>query len=198
MLPDYLALKRDLAARLVRETSAAAHGAALLNEIAQSTLHEGDRWEILRADGSRSTTSFGNPIETKVVIGIEDARKHGPQASLRAVHDMSTELAEKMTKRMFETIGEAVEQVGNVIDAKGQPFSADLFIEMLEKIELSFDDAGNWQPPTITLHPETAEKVIPKLKESENDPAIKARMDAIIERKRGEWRAREARRTLVD
>src|SRR5689334_13422049 len=144
MLPDYLALKRELSARLLRATSAAAHGAPLLKEIGQSTLHEGDRWEILRADGSRSTTTFGNPIETKVVIGVEDARKHGPQASLRAVHEMSTELAQKMTKRMFETISEAVEQVGNAVDAKGQPLSPDLIIEMLEKMELSFDDEGNW------------------------------------------------------
>ncbi len=160
--------------------------------------HEGNRAEVVRVDGTVGVTTFDQPLTTNVAISVEDARKEGSGASIRAAREIGDRLGDEMTKRFFETIHEAVERVGNVLDAKGRPFSAELFAESLEKMDLAFDEGGEWQPPTIVVHPDAFPMIRARMEEASRDPAVKARLEEIVSRKREEWRAREARRTLVD
>lgn len=70
---------------------------------------------------------------------------------------------------------------------------------MMAKVEWSFDPET--EEPTgmsFVMHPDTAAKIIPLVKEWEQKPEFKARYEQLVERKREEWRARENRRKLVD
>lgn len=198
MLPDFPFLKREIATRLARAAQRSAAGGPLLRELPSLRQHEGNRGEMIRTDGSVASISYDTPIEAEVTVRIDDARRQGPAASVRAPREIGEQLAAGVEQRLFETISEAVESVGNVVDGGGRPFSADMFIEMLETMELSFDEDGDWQPPTLVAHPDTLQKIKVQLDLIDTDPHIKARVETIVNRQREEWRAREARRALVD
>ena len=76
--------------------------------------------------------------------------------------------------------------------------TADMILEMLDRMELSFDDEGNWQPPRIIHGPALAATAAEVQKQLGVDRTLRARQDAIVNRQREEWRVREARRKLVD
>ena len=107
-------------------------------------------------------------------------------------------MAEAQQTMMFTRLGEAVEKVGNTVDAGGD-FQPKHLFEMLEKTQMEFDpETGEPTGHMFVMHPDTAAKIVPKVKEWEKDPAIKAEYERILAKKREEWRDREARRKLVD
>lgn len=103
-----------------------------------------------------------------------------------------------MAERTFETIQQAVEAVGNSFDAKGQKLSPDMVLQMWERMQLSFDSNGEWQRPTIVVHPDLGERARAILRAIDEEPELRARRDKIVNRQRDEWRVREASRKLVD
>lgn len=72
-------------------------------------------------------------------------------------------------------------------------------LEIFRTVEMEFDPKTLQLLPgfQFVMHPETAAKVVPKIQEWEKDPEFKAKHERIMERKREEWRDREARRKLV-
>ena len=71
---------------------------------------------------------------------------------------------------------------------------------MFRKVEMDFDPQTLQPKPgfVFVMHPDTAASMVPKVKEWEKDPTIKAEYERIIAVKREEWRDREANRKLVD
>ena len=69
--------------------------------------------------------------------------------------------------------------------------------DMLEKIHIDFDKNGQPRMPNMVIHPDTLERIRPKLAEWEADPAIKKRRIEILAKKKEEWRDRESNRKLV-
>lgn len=198
MLPDFPSLKREIAQRLARAAEQAAHGAPLLRETPSFRQHEGSRSQLFRPDGSQASMNFDKAVTATATIKIDDVRREGGAASVRAMREIADQMAEAMTRHMLETVNEAAEEIGNVVDAKGRQLSPELIIEALEKMELSFDESGDWQPPTFVIHPDTAARMKEQIEALDKDPNTKDRVDSIVKRKREEWRAREARRALVD
>ena len=66
-----------------------------------------------------------------------------------------------MHKMLFRKHSEATARVGNQIDAGGQPFSADLYFQMLETVQLDFDSHGrpDISATRLVMHPDQAEHV---------------------------------------
>ena len=112
--------------------------------------------------------------------------------------EMAEEFAEAQSKKMFATIQEAAESVGNVVDAEGK-FTKETYLEARRKIQMDFDPrTGAPRHPTMVLHPTTLEKIRPDVEKWGEDPAFLAELAAIEQEQRLAWRAREARRRLVD
>jgi hypothetical protein len=93
---------------------------------------------------------------------------------------------------------EAANSSGNVVSI-GSEFTPDSLLEVISRVPEDFDPRTleRKEGPVFVLHPDTASKVLPQAKQWEQDPEFKAKLDAIIERKREEWRDREANRKLV-
>ena len=68
---------------------------------------------------------------------------------------------------------------------------------MLEKIYIDFDEAGNPGQLMCPVNPELYPSIAKAIAQAEADPANERRYQAIIERKREEWYAREGNRKLV-
>ncbi len=103
-----------------------------------------------------------------------------------------------MSQMIIKEIQEAADQVGNTVNAKGQPLTKELFLEMLEKIETGFDEKGEWIPPSIIMHPNAWKANEAKFRGWEQDKEFSDKQTEIINRKREAWYAREALRKLVD
>ena len=76
----------------------------------------------------------------------------------------------------------------------GKPLSVNSLFEVLEKIDRDFDEAGNPNELSVVAHPERLSSISKVISQAEADPN---RYQAIMERKKEEWRARESNRKLV-
>ena len=85
-------------------------------------------------------------------------------------------------------------KTGNVVHAGGKPFSEDTFLDVIEAMEHSFARDGSWQPPTMIVGPGMAEQIAAA---GEMSAAGNNRLKAILEKKRDDFRRREAARILV-
>ena len=197
MLPEFRRLKLDLDRDIKHNMQAAARGRGTLSDIHQSVVHEGDRFTLHREDGSVET-KFYHALEASVELSPEDIQSEGAKKVAEAVDNLAEQLAEQEHHKFFETITSVIRSVGNEVDAGGRPFTAEIWLDVLEKMELSFDDDGTWRPPTVVLHPTMLSRAQNELGRLETDSVLKQRLDDIVSRQRDEWRVRESNRKLVD
>ncbi len=97
-----------------------------------------------------------------------------------------------------ETMRDETAAASTSTDAGGRPFTAEMFIETIDKMELVFDDDGTWEMPTIILHPSRELMFKKEMGRLDSDPVMRARMKELVDEKREAWRVRETGRTLVD
>src|SRR5262245_56923805 len=97
---------------------------------------------------------------------------------------------------IFDGITEAT--ADRAVSAGGKPFTAELYLDVLETMEFSFDENGEWQMPTMVLHPSMMARAQEQIQRLDVEPALKERLSAIVTKKKEHWRDREADRQLVD
>jgi hypothetical protein len=199
MLPDYPKLKRFARREFLLWTQREVPKVApLLGQISRTRQHEGKSARLVRLDSSEAVLDYP---ESSVSFQIErsEMRSFNMGRLQERLRQVARDMAEIQEKMMFNKISEAADEAGNVVDGKGAPLDADHFLEALEKIEMTFDPQ-TLEPTglSIVIHPSMAETVMARAAEWEKDPVFLARHQALMERKREEWRARESDRKLVD
>jgi hypothetical protein len=169
------------------------HSLGVLNQIRFKITREGNATRLIREDGTVEDIE-SRRIAVNFEIPVEEAEKWNPADSARKLAELSSQMARKEAAFVYEKLDEAVTRVGNVIDAKGN-LTAEHYFEMLTKIRLDFDSAGNPRMPQPAGG--AAEKLLALESTIFADPKLRARRETLIDQKREEWRAREADRTLV-
>lgn len=150
---------------------------------------------LQRADGTVQDSEFQRHI-AELEVPREDLINKGFD-SIKAVMDSTVEqFARSGHKMMIEGLNEAVGR--RAIQAGAKPFTAELYLDGLETIEFSFDESGYWDPPTLVIHPDLSRTAQEQLERLNTDEPLRQRLSALVERKKEEWRDREARRKLVD
>jgi len=119
-------------------------------------------------------------------------------AYVENIKSAAEEMKKEKARLFFEKMKEVTDRTGNVVDAKGQPFSFELFVDSIKKIWIEFDESGRPHMPTMVVSPEIGEKLRVLLPEWKKNPEYKKIIDEIIEAKRKEWNDRESHRKLVD
>jgi hypothetical protein len=161
------------------------------------TIHEGHAWRLERSDGSDSEQPF-EELSSEFTINKSDVPDLTPEKIREKLDAVAEDAARQMSQMIIKEIQEAADQVGNTVNAKGQPLTKELFLEMLEKIETGFDEKGEWIPPSIIMHPNAWKANEAKFRGWEQDKEFSDKQTEIINRKREAWYAREALRKLVD
>jgi hypothetical protein len=90
-----------------------------------------------------------------------------------------------------------LDEAGQVVDAQGKPLDAELIFQVIESVQIDFDDDGNQHSFSFAVGPELYARLQAELQKIADDPVLKQRYDEIMNRKRMEWRDREAARKLV-
>ena len=199
MLPDFPKLKERLLRLAWFEHRGRIQADELIGAIRAVPYHEGRGFATGDVDGYVEHTepevrAFPYEIERDPIIdrGVDALRESLAKATalqLQAMHEM-----------LLRKAGEATERVGNKVDASGQPFSAELYFQMLETVQIDFDELGR---PDISgrrmvMHPDQAERVRALMEQWEKDESFQQRYRDIMLKKREEWRDRESNRKLVD
>jgi hypothetical protein len=99
---------------------------------------------------------------------------------------------------MFQEISRVTKKTGNEVNAQGQPLTQELFLQTLNKMDFDFDEKGNWNPPSIIMHPDLWAAKKDEIKSWETDEIFLAKQEEIIAKKKEAWHDRENRRELVD
>ena len=197
MLPDFLKTKEKIQKlrAFTMEKILSSH-IRPFDRVPTSIIFEGNRTVVVREDGS---VEEGNLVGHSVEIQFElaEAQELTPEMFHERANRAAIEMAGKMKKSAYEQIERSAEEVGNVISAGGKPFSIDMYFEMLEKIEIDFDEAGNPSLPMCAVSPKLWPSVAKIISKAKDDPENDRRFKEIIEQKREEWRVRESNRKLV-
>lgn len=164
--------------------------------VPESMIFEGNKTVVVREDGSVDEESLES-IAVKLEVKFDEVEQMNHEIVLDKINRTTEKMAGKLKKLAFEQIGKAAEEIGNVVSADGKPFSIDLLFEMLEKIHIDFDEAGNPSHLMCPVNPKLFPSIAKIISQAKADPANDRRYEAIIERKREEWRVRESNRKLV-
>jgi hypothetical protein len=95
--------------------------------------------------------------------------------------------------QFFKLVERTTDATGMTIDATGRPFSFELYLEGLEKVEIDFDKNGQPILPTLVMAPDLAEYIrsMPPI-----TPDQQRALDALMDKKRKEHDANRRHRRL--
>jgi hypothetical protein len=198
MLPDFPEIKGHISQLRSAEMSASRFGDRVLDKVRSYRQHEGDRFTIIREDGS-STTSAQRKLQSEnIEFRLTDIQARGEIA----IHEAFAKAYQQIAiagRRLFSERLE--EEPINRLDAQGRQFSPELYLELLESLEISFDEQGNWNEPDFWQerpNPATMKRVEAVRKRFDEEPELKSKLETLLARKREAFNDREINRKLVD
>jgi hypothetical protein len=194
VLPDFPVLKDELAKRLHDALDRMVDAKApIFTKMQTRAQHEG---KLHTYDRVGASTKSEGPEWMAIPVKVELAEVPelvGDKLTAR-LDALATEIAQQKMDLFHRRFKESAEEVGNAFDAKGAPLTQDMFLSMLEGVDMEF---GANAQPTADFG-STNPKIDAKVREWFNDPSFQSRYNSIVDRKRDEWRDRESHRKLVD
>ncbi|MCE5249816.1 hypothetical protein LLG96_06300 [bacterium] len=197
MLPDLPNLKKDLRKIFNQYIDNQVNARIGVFKITpRKIIHEGNLFRMIRADGTIEDSSI---IESTSEISLPyDEIPHlTHQDIITKMNTIADTLANKISGNLLRTLNDSIEAAGQSINYEGKPFDVEALFAVLEKIQINFDETGKHHQLTMIINPQHSDKVKLVMKEIETNPEIQKRYNELMERKRMEWRDREAHRELV-
>jgi len=194
MLPDYPRAKEKLSDLAFRRFRAVIRELTL--DVESEPVLEGDSVSYTRHDGSGETIQFQ---QFKSTIEIADAEYSALtwKDVVRKVEESAAEMGNEMFRHMLDKVDEITKETGNRVDAGGN-LTPEKFLELLGRIEIQFDLAGNPILPTIVGGDVASRAVKKVLQDISSSTQLQRQMDLVIETQKERWRDRESARKLVD
>lgn len=200
MFPDFPKAKRELERRLTRlgEQQITAI-APLLAQVRRYRQHEGRAAEFAREVAPPARLEY--PEHGFEFTLSRDEMKNPDPAILHAkIVAMAKHFAETQMREMIDKVSAAAEEVGNTVDGGGRELTPEILLETLRRVQMEFDPNTEQvsKSQVFLMHPSMLEKYRDKFAEWNEDPAMKAEHDRIMQQQLEAWRVRESRRALVD
>ena len=190
MLPDYLKIKEKLNKKITYTMQQVylLHLGPLVDG-PTFRFFEGNKAIIIREDGSVAEM---NPKKMEVNQEIKSAELEGMnhEMVLNAISAMGEKMAEKQAELIYGVMIKTAKETGNVTNSSGGSL-IDSILEALEKIHIDFNQEG--QPNGLFFATNPNSPIDEGGSQIANDP----RYQALMERKKEEWRVRENNRKLV-
>lgn len=123
---------------------------------------------------------------------FEDIVAHDLNLIERLVTQISNSLHSQFMAMMFQTVSDACDQSGNVVDAKAEGGIEDAFLRMIEKIQFSADPDGKVNFPQIHAGPEMAEAL--RRLDQDATPEFKTKLEELTKKRIEEALENEVKR----
>jgi len=104
---------------------------------------------------------------------------------------------ESQQRTLFSQLSELTERAGQTVDAGGK-LTWEAWMQTLEKLDLQFDERGDWVAPTLVIHPNQQADLERVFQEASTDLRKQQQLEELLQRRRRELYAKEANRKLVD
>lgn len=186
-VPEYDSAFRFFFGEAIQEVAAARGGLISEMPIEESP---GALGSVIQDQAGNDVDLASEPVHTDFVLDANDIRDGNIEALLVQIDSASEQLAESLERSMFTFLEKVTDATGNTINAGGRKFSFDLFMEMLEKLEIGLTEDGELSMPTLVMHPKQAEKLEPPTQ------AQQERLEKFKKEKLEELLARRRRRRL--
>ncbi len=194
MLPDFVKIKakfEEIANSLRREFTTRG---SVLRESPRTRIFEGNRGSFRFEEGDTLESPYKD-ISAEMRITKEEVIEKGFPVWVERLKGVADQMKQQEMQALLEETDRITEKTGNVVDGKGQQFSADLYLEMLEKVEIRFDAQGRPDMPHLICHPTNAESF---KRSCDADPEFQKKFEAVLRKKKLQWDDQESRRILVD
>ena len=195
MLPDFPDTKRLFSRffqtymrRKIREVSP-------FSAVQTRHLHEGRAMKITRADQSESTSGL-QQLSAHIEVTFDEIKDLTLKKAIEKHDAMIADMVRKQTHFIRERMSSELPE-SQTLDARGRRFDAQVVLDMLEKMQFDFYPDGTPHEIYVDGALFTSERMAAVDKELESDPELKRKFDEMMEKKKEEWRAREADRKLV-
>jgi hypothetical protein len=131
--------------------------------------------------------------QVEFVFTFDDIRSCDTDALATQMDSAAEQQLAVVMPHFFEMVRRTSEAAGTSMNLDGRPFSFELWLEMLGKLEIDFDDRGSPDLPSMILSPELADRIrkLPPWTAEQ-----KRAFDELIEAKRKQYNARRRNRKL--
>ncbi|MFP4402386.1 MAG: SNARE domain-containing protein [Candidatus Nanoarchaeia archaeon] len=197
MLPDFPKIKREIQNNLEKYVRNISYSDPLISMITKITIYEGNKGIYYTVDGKKQEVEYKN-FESKVNIKAEEVKEKGTDIIKEIGKNVGKDIKQQLGNHMISSIHEAIDRTGNKINANGKPLSHEFILDTIEKMEISFNDDGTPNMPSLILHPDQLKKIQDKIPEWEKNKDYIKRKKEIMEVKKSEWDIRESNRKLVN
>ena len=166
--------------------------APIQREIRAHIQHEGREAQIVRHDDDPDPTTF---VEASAQVSVKRQRlsEFGLSDVASVYDDVARQFAEQQSGMLVNMLNKVTAKTGNVVDGDGQKLSAEMILKVYETMELSFDPDGVWQPPVFWGGSRASASFAAIM----SDPQFQQQLTLLVDRKRSEFRRREADRVLA-
>lgn len=154
-----------------------------------TTIHRGP---IRNVPGQTPLDQKMFPVSGDSVIPWDSIRDGNIQDYVRFLIEIAESQRKSLARQFFKNMSEITDITGMTIDAKGQPLTFDMILDLIEKTEFGFDESGNPQYPTLVIPPVLFER----LRQLTPTPEQEKRRERIIEEKRAKFNASKRTRRL--
>ena len=196
MLPDFPKQKKILAEFYLQVLQGSYASASVALQCPRMIIHEGRKDRIVREDGTEKETDFER-IEAAMEIPLDEFSTLTPPKLVEEYKQLGQRMAIEQMKVFIKTLDQACDESGQKVDGGGRSFCIELWMEALEKMELSFKEDGELEVPFFLINPSMAEQLKAEVERLEHEPELKRRYEELVVRKRSQWRDREASRKLA-
>ena len=161
-------------------------------EIRAHIQHEGREAQIVRQDDDPDPTTF---IEASAQVSVkrDQLSNFGLREVASVYDDVARQFAEQQSEMLANMLSEVTAKTGNVVDGAGGKLSAEMILKVYETMELSFSPDGAWQAPVFW----GGSRASASFADIMSDPQFQQQLTLLVDRKRIEFRRREADRVLA-
>jgi hypothetical protein len=156
--------------------------------------HEGRGMKVTRPD-SQSKSEL-EQFTTETQISVEEIENLTFLKAIEKYDAMILDMVRQQTGFVMRRMSQEIPDSQSV-SAKGRKLDAELVLETLEKIQIEFNPDGTPHQIHVVGPLFTADAMRSVDQEFANSPELQKRHEELMNRKREEWRAREANRKLV-
>ena len=197
MLPDFPELKAKLGQILdILFEQRRRHYMVIWQNVPSYRHYEGNRWLMIRDDGSSSESDYSEAASS-IEVDLDEAPYLTGQQVVEIIDKMAKDIAEQVEKNLNQLMLTELKANDRILHSE-KTFDKDMFLDLVDSIYIEFDEQGNPIMPTMYISPENSEQVVSQIALWKNDPEMDQQFDNLMKRKREEWRARESSRRLVE
>jgi hypothetical protein len=187
------------------------HSDPFVSQLPETIIYEGDSTHGLQmggaeigmqvdtpADNIMSRISSPHEITGKGMIETDDIREVRLEAFWETLFDVARGLDQGRGNFVFSKLVSISDEEGRSVDGKGEPFTFEHWLQVLETMTIEFDGRGDPIWPTTVIPPAMQPRVNKEFQKAVKNPEKMQALKRLLNKKREVFNAKEANRKLVD